>query len=285
MTRWWILSGGVVVLVLTLFVQPPADKVVFLDVGQGDSILVQSGTAQVLIDGGQGMAVLQRLAEEMPWFDQKVDVVVATHPDRDHLEGLLHVVERYDVDLILLPQVHHDSQLYATWLTMLRDRVDDKKTAVRFAWAEQELAVGDARLTLLGPTLDQSEIAQGTGKTNNASILTRIDWRGMSWLLTADAEAKIERALVIRTAPDVLNVDVLKAGHHGSKTSTTDELVAAATPGAVVISVGADNSYGHPHESVTERLEKYPVFRTDHHGSVRFLHNRNQWLLSYTKQP
>ena len=107
-----LVGVGLVVLLLFggLWLRP-TDKVVFLDVGQGDAILLQNGSRQVLVDGGQGAVVLQRLSEEMPWFDRTIEVVVLTHPQRDHMEGLLHVLERYDVGMVLLPAATSESKL------------------------------------------------------------------------------------------------------------------------------------------------------------------------------
>lgn len=285
---------------VTLLVPQPEDKVVFLDVGQGDSILIQKGTQQVLVDGGQGMAVLRRLKEELPLFDRKIDVVIATHPDRDHLEGIVHVIERYEVGLVLLPQMPSGTQLQATWLTELKELVERKQVAYRFGWAGQELELDRVKLSILGPFRDGDPTSpsglRGAGKiiapgnkTNNAAVLTRVDYGSMSFLLTSDAETPVEKMLVekykgsgtlnSRFLTPSLDVDVLKAGHHGSKTSTTAELLAAASPSAVVVSVGADNRYGHPHPTVMDRLKDLQVWRTDQDGSVQFIAEGGQWLV------
>jgi competence protein ComEC len=280
MIRWFVATVCALLIVAAAFAGIPADKVVFLDVGQGDSILMQKGTRQVLIDGGSGMAVLQRLGEELPWFDRQIEVIVATHPDRDHLEGLLHVMERYEVELVLLPQMPHTSQLQRAWLDKLQDVMDQRRVQYRFAWAGQQVRVSDdLTVRILGPLSENGTIVAPGGKTNNAAVLVRADYAGLSFLLTADAEAVVERRLV-QDVGDRLDVDVLKAGHHGSKTSTTPELLAAATPGAVVISVGGDNRYGHPNEGVLQRLGDVPLWRTDEDGSVRFVREGSRWLAS-----
>ncbi|PIT97926.1 MAG: hypothetical protein COT71_03210 [Candidatus Andersenbacteria bacterium CG10_big_fil_rev_8_21_14_0_10_54_11] len=328
------------VLAIGVLVPGPADKVVFLDVGQGDAILLQDGTAQILIDGGKGVAVLSRLAEELPWFDRKIEVIIATHPDKDHLEGLVHVLEGYEVGLVLLPRVSKDSQLQQAWLERLQAAAENRRAAWRFAWAGEQVRAGGIVVSVLGP-----DAAAAAGeKTNNASVITRVDFCGgdnpspfllqrggkaipllppspagpaplrplksgeraslsrdghcLSFMLTGDAEALIERRLtaayasavpgdcILQTsgtlptcAGNLLNVDVLKAGHHGSSTSTTAELLAAASPAAVVISVGAENSYGHPHRNVLARLAGFQLWRTDEHGSVRFLRGAAGWAV------
>lgn len=291
---WWyfiyiymkglVTVGALGLIVATLFIPQPQDKVVFLDVGQGDAILIQKGTQQVLVDGGLGMVVLRRLREELPWFDRKIEVVVATHPDRDHLEGLLHVMERYEVALVLLPQMPSDTQLQAIWLNELKSLVEQKRTSYRFGWAGQELEMNGVKLTILGPWREGERIVAPQSKTNNAAVLARVDFptageaSGMSFLLTSDAEAPVEKMLVGNGSE--IDVDVLKAGHHGSKTSTTLELLKAASPAAVVVSVGADNRYGHPHAAVMDRLKTWPVWRTDRDGSVKFSRYNNKWYVS-----
>jgi competence protein ComEC len=280
MVPWVVIAASLLVISVAGFVESPEQKVVFLDVGQGDAILVQDGTRQVLIDGGRGMAVLERLGEELPWFDRRIEVVIATHPDQDHLEGLLHVLERYEVGLVLLPRMPHTSQLQESWLERLQTLLAQQAVQYRFAWAGQQVRMGDdLRLEILGPFSLDGEILAPGRKTNNAAVLTRVDYAGLSFLLTSDAEAAIERRLVAEKR-DLLDVAVLKAGHHGSRTSTTPELLAAASPDTVVVSVGKDNPYGHPHPDVMARLENMHRWRTDEQGSVRFVHRGEEWLVS-----
>ncbi len=276
----WSLAGILVLFLLISASFSISDKVVFLDVGQGDAILLQSGINQVLIDGGQGAMVLERLSEEMPWYDRKIEVVIATHPDRDHLEGLVHVLENYDVRLVLLPHMPHTSQLQKAWLTQLQTLVEAKEIDYRFGWRGQQLNVGShVAIQLLGPFSQQGNIVAPGRKTNNAAVLTRVDFQGMSFLLTSDAEAPVEQMLIQQTEPNMLDVDVLKAGHHGSKTSTTASLLRAVSPKIAVISVGADNTYGHPHPTVLGRLKGIPTLRTDEAGSVRFVYGGKNWVL------
>jgi competence protein ComEC len=273
--RLLVITAAVLAIFAISFIPQPEDKVVFLDVGQGDAILLQNSTSQVLIDGGQGMAVLQRLGEELPWFDKKIEVVVLTHPQRDHMEGLLHILERYEVGLVLLPKVAHSSQLQETWLQMIQD----KNIPHRFAWTGQKLTAGDMAFKILGPFNTDAAQAAIKSDLNNASVITRIDFRDMSFLLTGDAEKRVESMLVSNTDSALLNVDILKAGHHGSNSSTHSPLIQAASPHAVVISVGDDNKFDHPRQEVLNRLGNIPLWRTDHNGSISFVHTGDQWLL------
>ena len=266
-----------VVVALCLTIPLPHDKVVFLDVGQGDAILIQNQTSQVLIDGGPGMKVLERLGEELPWFDRRIEVVIATHPDQDHLEGLLHVLERYDVDLVLLPFMPHSTQLQKEWLRTVQQVIADKNIEYRFGWRGQRVELPDATVKLVGPFSQEGKIVAKGKQTNNAAILSRVDFHGLSFLLTSDAEEVVEKMLIAQSDPALLDVAVLKAGHHGSKTSTSPELLSASSPHTVVISVGEKNRYNHPHPTVLERLKGYHLLRTDQSGSIRFIHDKIGW--------
>lgn len=285
---------GCGLLTLALFLSlaaEPEDKVVFLDVGQGDAILLQNQSRQVLIDGGPGMTVLTRLGEEMPWFDRKIEVVILTHPQRDHMEGLLHVLERYEVGLVVLPWAVNKSQMQEVWLQMIMDR----GVPYRFALMGQQITIGDIQIQILGPINSDAGQAAIKANVNNASVMTRVDFcpEGttprspksevglcLSWLLTGDAEKRVEAILVNNTPPGMLDVDILKVGHHGSNSSTHEQLLRAASPSAAVISVSADNKFGHPREEVLGRLGDIPVWRTDEQGSVQFVWAGKGWLLS-----
>lgn len=284
MGNWLVIAALGAGLLFSTAISAPAEKIVFLDVGQGDAILLQAGTEQVLIDGGPDATVLRRLGEEMPALDRTIEVVVATHPDKDHIAGLVHVLERYNLELVILPQVSHTSQLQAAWLTHIQDALAKKHTQYRFAVAGQRIELDDLTLDVLHPGVGETF----GKKTNNASVTLRGNYcaagpttrsQCISFLLTGDAEAVIERQLVQKSG-SMLDVDVLKAGHHGSKTSTSPEFLAATSPSTVVISVGRDNQYGHPYPDVLERLKKYQVWRTDERGSVRFVQEKGTWLIS-----
>ncbi len=262
------------VALFTLFFPVPQDKVVFLDVGQGDATLYQQGIHQVLIDGGQTPIVLQRLGEELPWFDRTIDVMIVTHPQRDHLEGLLYVLNHYRVGLVLLPQVAYGSQLQREWLQMLQDR----HQAYRFAWQGQRVTMTDMDIQILAPFDTQEWRVAALNQANNASVTTRIAFHDRVFLSYGDGESWLEDHLIAATVPSLLKADVLKAGHHGSKTSTGLAILAAVVPKAVVIAVGAHNSYGHPSQIVLDRLRGIPVFRTDRMGSIRFLYNQGRWV-------
>lgn len=259
----------------TVMISDPPQKVVFLDIGQGDSILLQDGTSQVLVDGGPGATVLERLAEEMPMLDKKIELLVLSHPQQDHMEGFLHILERYDVQMVLLPKASNTSNLQEEWIKKL----EEKNIPYRFAWRGQKISVGDINMHILGPLDSETSRAAIKKDVNNASVMMRVDLGEFSTLLTGDGERAVEHQLVTQTDPQLLDVNVLKAGHHGSKTSTTPGLITAASPGAVVISVGEKNRFGHPHPTILARLESIPTFRTDTEGSIRFIEKGGKWHL------
>ncbi len=251
-------------------------KVVFLDVGQGDSILMQDGSNQILLDGGPGMKVLEELGKQMSWFDRRIEVVILSHPQEDHMEGLLHVIDRYQVGLVVIPKVATDTLMQQEWIK----KIEGHRVPWRFAWAGQRITAGDIELNILHPF--DGEVA--AKNVNDASVVARVDFgkkdtegRRLSFLLTGDAEKKVENMLIARTDPSLLDVDVLKAGHHGSKTSTIPAMVNVTTPQAAVVSVGADNKFGHPAMEVLDRLKNIPVWRTDIDGAVEFFWSKGEW--------
>lgn len=254
-----------------------------LDIGQGDSLLFQDGTMQVLVDGGPGATVLTRLGEEMPWFDRKIDVVVATHYDRDHSEGITHVLDRYEVGMVLLPHYRPTTDIGRHLL----QQIIDNRIPYRFGWYGQSLTAKGMQFRVMSPIPSAEWKRLSRSKSNNASIIMRSDiTQGdgrVSLLLTGDAEAGIERQLISSIPSYAFDVDILKVGHHGSKTSTTKEFLGLASPSVSLVSVGADNSYGHPTTEVLGRLMDTHIFRTDRHGTISFFFDGKSWRVRLRK--
>jgi competence protein ComEC len=248
----------------------PDDKlhVSFLDVGEGDAILVQKGGQQVLIDGGPSpQALTLGLGKQMPFWDRTIELVVLTHPHADHIGGLVAVLERYRVGQVLYPDLDCESPLYDEWLELIEER-DIEYT---LAQAGQEVDLGDGVvITVLNPPVPL--LADTDSDIDNNGVVLRLSQGRVGFLLTADIMWEAEFELVNRGAE--LASSVLKVAHHGSETSTTAEFLAAANPTAAVISVG-DNSYGHPHDEVVARLEQAldsaNIFRTDEEGTIEFI--------------
>jgi|SRR3989344_2054685 len=221
--------------------------VAFLDIGQGDAIFIESPSGnQMLIDGGPSSTILQSLGKVMSFYDRSIDVMVATHPDKDHIGGLPDVLRRYTVGEILRSGAHNDTNIFREFDTT----VSTMHIATRLARRGMVIDFGDGVYAeILFPDHDVSRVTD----TNDASIVIRIVYGDTEFMLTGDAPEKIENHLVAR---DGLNLksDVLKVGHHGSKTSSSELFLAAVSPQYAVISAGEDNSYGHPHQEVLSRF-------------------------------
>jgi len=235
------------------------------DVGQGDSILIRTPDGQrLLVDGGPDGAVVEReLGEALPFWDRGLDMVLLTHPDSDHLTGLLSVVERHHVGQVATAPFEAETELARAW----REIIDEKGMPYRAVEAGGWIDLGrGARLEVLGPS-DQAPTGT-SADTNNNSLVLKLTWGNVSFLLTGDLEAAGEAALIEEGAD--LRATVLKVAHHGSPYSTSDEFVEAVRPVVSIISVGEDNDFGHPAPSTLERLDDTIVYRTDRQGDVTF---------------
>jgi len=242
-------------------------EVTFFDVGQGDSIFIQTPQGhQVLIDGGPDSTILEKLAKEMPFWDRTIDLVILSHPEHDHLAGLLPVLERYEIDYILWTGIIRDTNEYREW----KKSIEEEKAEIKIAQAGPKIKLTkNIYLDILHPfkNLEGQEIKN----SNNTSIINLLVFGQHSWLFTGDAYKSVEKKLIERNPG--LTADILKAGHHGSKTSTAKEFVEKISPEIAVISVGKDNRYGHPHQETLETLKKYgiKVLRTDLSRDIKII--------------
>ena len=242
----------------------------FLDVGQGDSILIVTPEGrQVLVDGGPGeIEAVGAVGSRLPFMDRDLDMVVATHPDEDHFRGLIEVLDRYRVDAVLESSTVSTSPLYQGWLNVLEDRQPQRIVAVM----GQTIALdGVTWLEVLNPP---AHPILGIGSdSNNNGVVMRLVYDEVSFLLTADIEAEAEESL-LREGRTVEST-VLKVAHHGSRSSTTPQFLAAVNPKAAVVSSGADNPYGHPHPEVIGRLKatlgEEMVYLTAEQGDIEFI--------------
>jgi competence protein ComEC len=274
----FLLGGTLVITILgwLAVLQLPDGKlhVAFLDVGQGDAILITTPRgAQILIDGGPSPSTLtSALGREMPFWDRSLDLIVMTHPDDDHITGLAEVLDRYQVGGWLDNGRPDDDTLYAECQKLLA-AADIPRHVVR-AGDLLELESGIV-LEILHPPRD---LMAGTeSDSNNNSLVLRLVWDRASFLLTGDIEAEAEQLLV--RSGQTVSASVLKVAHHGSGGSSTEVFLGAADPGYAVISVGAGNRFGHPHQAVLERLDQLGdviTLRTDELGTIEFITNGQQ---------
>lgn len=252
-------------------------EVVFFDIGEGDSIFIETPYHhQILIDGGPDSAVLEKLGREMPFWDRTLDLVILTHPEKDHLGGLIEVLKSYKIKNILWTGVVADSLQYKEWLR----RLELEKAQIKITKAGQKIKAGPISMGILHP-FDNLE-NQKIKNLNNTSIIARLIFQDNSFLFTADIFQDKEREIITQEIP--LNSNLLKVAHHGSKTSTSQEFLEAVSPEIAVISVGKNN-YGHPHQEVLERLtaENISLLRTDRNGDIKIISDGNNLKIKTQK--
>lgn len=248
--------------------QAPAEgqlSAIFLDVGQADAALFTFPDGRhMLVDGGNnndGDKICDYLREAGV---ERLEYMVATHPHEDHIGGLDEVLEQFQVDNVYAP-VLDDGDVPTT------KTYEDFLTAVEAEGCGlTPAAAGDRLLEESGLSIEVlSPAGSGYTELNDYSIVLRVDFGQTSWLLTGDAEALVE-AEMLEGGCDV-SADLLKVGHHGSDSSSSAAFLQQVKPANAVISCGADNSYGHPHESTLEALEGMGanLWRTDLQGSIR----------------
>jgi competence protein ComEC len=264
----WIFSAvGSIALgwaIISLHQRSGETVISFLDVGQGDAILISQGNNQVLIDGGKsGKVLLQRLSETLPFWERSIEVVVATHPDEDHIGGLVEMLSQYQVGVFLQTKEASSSPVFDA----LTKAQQDHQTPVIETFAGLSVTFPDEGSVLETLAPMESFADHQLASTNEASIVMRLTLAsGAVFLFTGDLPAVDEFNLPRQ------KVTVLKAGHHGSKTSTSNFFLDAISPDDAVISVGKENRYGHPAKEVLERLTQHhvAVFRTDQDGTITY---------------
>lgn len=255
-----VLMGGLLLWQFSLV--EAKTEVVFLNVGQGDAILISQGKNQILIDGGRsGKELLGRIGRYVPFWDRKIEVVIATHPDADHIGGLPGLLRAYRVDRVLTTGAESPTEISQLFAESTKRATGSESTTL-FRGATLALPQG-GMLSIeypLAPIPADSII-----DTNEGSIVARFVYGETSFLLTGDLPRE-EFAL-----PEEVPVTVLKVAHHGSKYSSSGAFLDRIKPKEAIISVGK-NSYGHPSEDVVARLSERGVIihRTDEEGDIRY---------------
>jgi len=241
----------------------------FLDVGEGDAILIQTPTHQdILVDGGPSpQAISLGIGKKMPFWDRTIDLVILTHPHADHLTGLLEVLQRYKVKQVLYPDLDYDSPLYDEWLSLIKEK-DIKYT---IAQAGQQIDLGEGVIIeVINPPA--SLLTDTESDIDNNGVVLRLSMGDASFLLTSDIFWEAEFELITRRAD--LKSTMLKVAHHGSDTSTTEEFLAVVNPQVAVISASAEDRFGHPSPKVMTRLTKTVgkdrIYLTSESGTIEF---------------
>jgi competence protein ComEC len=239
-------------------------KVIFLDVGQGDSILISQGSRQILIDGGpSGSVLLSKLGKYIPFWDRKIELIVITHPDQDHIQGFIDVLKHYQVEKIIKTKSGSQSQTFKT----LEDLIAQEKAEVIDGIRGTSIKIAEG---VKGEIVYPPEIKVGDDSNEN-SVVIKLDTGKEKFLFTGDLPSINGEDKLLGSGID-LDADYLKIAHHGSKYSTSLDFLEKIKPKELIISVGKDNRYGHPNQETIDRLKKenIPILRTDQKGDIVF---------------
>ncbi|MBI2124140.1 MAG: MBL fold metallo-hydrolase [Candidatus Wildermuthbacteria bacterium] len=275
--RIYVLGGLVFLLLITVslwseVLNAGSFQVTFFNVGQGDAAFVRTSFGkQIVIDGGPDNAILEKLAREIPLWDRTIDMVILSHPAQDHVAGLVSVLEKYRVQNIIWNGIRKDTEIFKTWIRAL-EQEEKEGAVVSIVRAPGKVSLKSKGcpqfLDILYPINDIA------GKVflddNDTSAVVRVVSCDHSVLFTGDLSQRGEKQ-ILSSAYDVRS-DVLKVGHHGSRTSSSEEFIQEVSPDVAVISSGRGNRYGHPHEETLATLEKYgiDIRRTDEEGDIVF---------------
>lgn len=242
-------------------------KVVFLDIGQGDSIYIEAPNGrQVLIDGGPDAKLLLSLAKVMPFADRSIDMLIATHPDSDHIGGFPILLDNYKVNSIIENGATSTSAVYSS----LEDKISKDKVNKIIAHRGMHIILDDKKniyIDILFPDRDITKL-----DSNEGSIVAKLVYGDNSFMFTGDAPIYTENLIEWNENNNTLKSDVLKLGHHGSRTSSSILWLEKVNPEVAIISAGKDNRYGHPHQELLDRLSflHIPFLSTYEVGNIIF---------------
>ena len=260
----------VVVVILGLLVWKLPDGLLHvwvLDVGQGDAILAESPVGEwMMIDGGPDSMAVKKMGEILPFYVDKIDLVVLSHPHADHLNGLIEVIKRYKVKTVLMTGARYNYGAYDEFYKLLKMR----GVEVIFTDGESDLKMGKIGFDIIYP--QKSIEGSGFNNINNSSIVLRLIYGNKRLMFSGDLEMEKEQEIVEQTQLN-LGADLVKAGHHGSRTSNTLDWLTRIHPQWAIISCGVDNGFKHPAPSTVERFLSLGagVWRTDIDGTVQIV--------------
>ena len=277
---WAGLAVAAILLGFCLLSLPDGKLHVFvLDIGQGDSILIQTPTDErILVDGGPDDSVLKELGKVMPFYEKTIDVVLLSHPHMDHVNGLVEVLKRYHVGTVIMSGAKYNYSGYNEFL----NEIHELKLPVVYAGEPVDYVLGSVTLDMLFPF--DSEQGMSFENQNNGSIVFRLLYGKKSFYFPGDLEMESEQKLVNTTLD--LHADFLKAPHHGSKTSDTIPLLERVNPEYAAISCGVANKFGHPSPITVQHFQErnIAIYRTDLDGIIEAVSDGERlWVKSWGK--
>lgn len=233
----------------------------YIDVGQGDSILIQANNKNLLIDSGTEDSINSLIHYLRKLKINTLDYIIATHPHADHIGGMNLIIDKFNVGYFYAPKITHTSESFKNMVYSLKR----KKLPINIINSESPISIDlgeNTHVEILAPSNKEYE------NINNYSSIIKIYYGETSFLFTGDAEKELENEVLNKNLD--LKADVLKIGHHGSNTSTSDLFLAKVSPKLAIISAGLDNSYGHPNDKTIKKLKdnKIKILRTDEDGTV-----------------
>jgi competence protein ComEC len=261
----FLVSFAVLILINTIpLLAPPILQVSFLDIGQGDAIWIQAPNGrELLIDSGPDQSIIDRLGETKNFFDRTIDMILATHSDTDHIGGFPYVLDRYKIGTVIESEISSPTLIDRTFGQKVASEHANTLTA-----RNGERIILDPKYGVVIDVLFPDQNPNGW-ETNEASIVVKVSYGDTSFLLTGDSPSDVEDYLV-RTYGVQLRSDVLKLGHHGSKTSSSDIFLQMVRPTTTIVSAGLGNKYGHPAPEVIERVESInaQILETSQLGTI-----------------
>ncbi len=268
------LGLSLLLIIISVAKDPPADgaEIYFLNVGQGDAVLIQKNDVQILIDGGPDETVLSELGKYMPLGDRKIETIILTHPHADHLVGINAVLNRYEVDTVYGSGVISSTNQYLEFL----DKIKTKKINFKVPQIGESLEpFSFGNVSFLWP--GDQYLGKNIENINNSSIVAKFCYYQKCTLLTGDIEKDEQDQMigyyVAREEVNQFKADIYKVPHHGSNTATNEDFYRIVNPTFSIISCGKDNRYGHPHQAALTLAREFQnqILRTDRDGTIKFL--------------
>ncbi|TSC93461.1 MAG: competence protein ComEC [Candidatus Berkelbacteria bacterium Athens1014_28] len=248
-------------------------QVILLDVGQGDAVLIEKGSWQVLIDGGPDNKIVEKLSKYMPLEDRKIEEVILTHPHADHVTGLGGIISRYEIGKINYNGLNYNSKIYESFL----QKTKEKNIPVSVPKIGEEEKIFDKGvIKFLWPGENASTYSDNL---NNTSEVFKFTYGNFSALFSGDAETEVWQEIEKNNLSDISNLVYFKVPHHGSKNGVDDILANIIKPKISTISCGKNNQFGFPHKEATEALIKAgsDIYRTDQNGDIVLKTDGEKW--------